>query len=146
MNRPPRNPQGPLFGKRTVALSLLQGLIVLGILLAVFSIALYRGQGEAEARALTFTTLIVANLALIFTNRAWSPTNRSTLRSDNLALKWVLGGTLVLLALVLYVPFLRSLFHLCFLHPTDLLLCLSAGVFSVLWFEWLKALQRRKKC
>jgi Ca2+-transporting ATPase len=145
MNRPPRNPQEPLFGRRTVVLSLLQGLMVLGILLAVFGTALYRGQGEAEARALTFTTLIVANLALIFTNRAWSRTNRSILRSANAALRWVFGSTLVFLALVLYVPFLRSLFHLSFLHPTDLLICLSAGVFSVLWFEWLKALQRRPR-
>jgi Ca2+-transporting ATPase len=144
MNRPPRNPLEPLFGKRTVVLSLLQGMIVLGILLAVFGIALYRGQGEAEARALTFTTLIVANLALIFTNRAWSSTNRSIFHSTNVALRWVVGGTLVLLALVLYVPFLRSLFHLCFLHPNDLLICLSAGLVSVFWFEWVKALKWRK--
>jgi Ca2+-transporting ATPase len=144
MNRPPRNPLEPLFGKRTVVLSLLQGMIVLGILLAVFGIALYRGQGEAEARALTFTTLIVANLALIFTNRAWSSTNRSIFHSTNVALRWVVGGTLVLLALVLYVPFLRSLFHLCFLHPNDLLICLSAGLVSVFWFEWVKTLKWRK--
>jgi Ca2+-transporting ATPase len=145
MNRPPRNPQEPLFGRRTVVLSLLQGLSVLGILLVVFSIALFRGQGEADARTLTFTTLIVANLALIFTNRSWSRSIRSTLRSANSALRWVFGGALVFLGLVLYIPFLRTLFHFSFLHPTDLLICLGAGGVSILWFEWLKSLQQRPK-
>ena len=35
---------------------------------------LYRGQGEADARTLTITTLIIANLGLIFANRSWSRT------------------------------------------------------------------------
>jgi len=145
MNRPPRKPQEPLFGRRTIVLSLLQGMMVLAIVLCVFSIAIYRGQGEIEARALTFTTLIVANLSLILTNRSWSRTILATLRSPNGALRWVLGGTLVLLGLVLYVPFLQEVFHFATLHPNDLLICLFAGVFSILWFEGLKILRRRKK-
>ncbi len=145
MNRPPRNPQEPLFGRRTIVLSLLQGMMVLAIVLGVFSIAMYRGQGEIEARALTFTTLIVANISLILTNRSWSRTILATLRSPNGALRWVLGGTLVLLGLVLYVPFLREVFHFATLHPNDLLICLFAGVFSILWFEGLKILRHRKK-
>ncbi|HET6371636.1 MAG TPA: HAD-IC family P-type ATPase, partial [Nitrospiria bacterium] len=72
MARPPRDPKEPLFGRRLLGISLLQGISVLVITLAVFLIALSRGQGEVEARALTFTTLIVANLGLIFTNRSWS--------------------------------------------------------------------------
>ncbi len=92
MNRPPRNSQEPLFSRRTLIMSLLQGASVLLIVLAVFAIALYRGQGEFEARALTFTTLIIANLGLILTNRSWSRTILSTLRSPNAALWWVLGG------------------------------------------------------
>ena len=145
MNRPPRKPQEPLFGRRTIVLSLLQGMMVLAIVLCVFSIAIYRGQGEIEARALTFTTLIVANLSLILTNRSWSRTILATLRSPNGALRWVLGSTLVLLGLVLYVPFLQEVFHFATLHPNDLLICLFAGVFSILWFEGLKILRRRKK-
>jgi Ca2+-transporting ATPase len=145
MDRPPRNPREPLFGRRTITLSLAQGMMVLAIVLGVFSFAMYRGQGEIEARALTFTTLIVANLGLILTNRSWSRTILATLRSPNRALRWVLGGALVLLGLVLYIPFLRQVFHFAILHPNDLLICLFAGVFSILWFEGLKILQHRKK-
>ena len=138
MNRPPRDPKKPLFGGRTLALSLLQGVTVLLIVLAVFGISMYRGQGELEARALTFTTLVIANLGLIFTNRSWSRTILATIRSPNAAMWWVVGGALVFLGLVLYIPFLRDLFHFAPLHPVDLVLSLAAGVGTILWFEGLK--------
>src|SRR5262249_45706879 len=86
MSRPPRPPNAPLFSGWILSLGLLQGLSVLLIVLAVFVIALYRGQGELDARALTFTTLIVANLGLIFTNRSWSRTILATLHEPNSAL------------------------------------------------------------
>ena len=82
MQRRPRDPKKPLFSRRSLALSFLQGFIVLAIVLAVYATSLYRGQGEAEARALTFTTLIVANLGLILTNRSWSRTILETLSSS----------------------------------------------------------------
>ena len=145
MSRPPRNPQEPLFNKKTLVLSLLQGVSVLMIILSVFGITLYRGLRELEARALTFTTLIIANLGLILTNRSWSRTILSTLRSPNRALWWVLGGAAVFLGLVLYVPFLTSLFRLTTLHPFDLAICLSAGVVSIIWFEGLKMIKNRQK-
>jgi len=145
MKRPPRSSTEPLFSRRTLAVSLLQGVSVLLIVLAVFSISLYRGQGELEARALTFTTLIIANLGLIMTNRSWSRTILRTLHSPNKALWWVLGGAAIFLGLVLYVPFLRSLFRFSTLHLFDLAICLSAGLVSIIWFEGLKMIKTRQK-
>ncbi len=143
MRRPPRNPQEPLFGSRTLALGLLQGGSVLLIVLAVFLVALYGWHNELDARAVCFTTLVVANLGLILANRSWSRTILATLRTPNPALWWVFGGTLLFLGLVLYVPFLRDLFHFSTLHPDDLALCLASGLVSVLWFECIKALKQR---
>ena len=145
MNRPPRNPKERLFDKRTWGLSLLQGMGVSLILLAVFTIALYRGEGELEARALTFTTLVISNLGLIMTNRSGSHTIVAILRSPNAALWWVVGGALVFLGLVLYIPALRGLFRFATLHPADLLLAVAAGVASILWFEGLKILPRARR-
>ncbi len=144
MHRPPRKPRERLFQRGMIGLSVLQGAGVLTIVTAIFTIALYRGQGEADARTLTFTTLVVANLCLILTNRSWSRGVGSILRAPNAAMWWVMGGTFLLLVLVLSVPFLRGLFHFSLLHPDDLVLCLAAGVFSVAWFEGLKWLRRRK--
>lgn len=144
MLRPPRNPKEPLFSQRTLVLSVLQGVSVLVMLLVIFSLSLYWGHDEKEARALTFTTLIVANLGLILTNRSWTRTIFTTLRSPNTALWWVVGGALGFLALVLYVPALRNLFRFAYLHPIDLTVCLIAGGLSILWFEGLKMLNQHQ--
>lgn len=142
MNRPPRNLREQLFDRQTVVYSAMQGAVVLAVVLAVFIIAINRGQGELDARALSFTTLIVANLCLILTNRSWSQVILSTLRTPNTALWWVVGGALLVLGMVLYVPFLRDLFRFDRLHSVDLAICLSAGIVSVLWFEGLKMFRR----
>ncbi len=145
MKRPPRNLQEPLFNKRIITFSLLQGVSVLLIVLAVFLIAMYRGLGETDARTLSFTTLIFANLGLILTNRSWSRTILSTLRCPNAALWWVLGGALFFLGIVLYVPFLRDLFHFSKLHLIDLIISFGAGGISILWFEGFKIMNNDQR-
>ena len=144
MERPPRDPREPLFSWRTLFLSLLQGVSVLAILLAVYVIAYYRGHGEDEARALTFTSLVIANLGLILSNRSWSGSLISTLRRPNPALWWVLGGAGGFLGLVLFLPGLRHMFHFYVLHLHDLLICLAAGILGIAWFEVFKLIKAGK--
>lgn len=144
MNRPPRDPREPLFSRRIVGLSILQGLSILLIVLAVFAISLYREQDEFDARALTFTTLIIANLGLIFANRSWSRTFLGTLRSPNPALWWVTGGAVIFLGLVLYIPFLRELFRFSLLHPNDLAISIGAALVGVVWFEVFKLINGQR--
>jgi Ca2+-transporting ATPase len=43
---------------------------------------------------------------------------------------------------VLYVPFARDLFRFSRLHNFDLVICVAAGAFSVMWFEALKIFGR----
>lgn len=143
MRRPPRNPKEPLFNRRTLRLALLQGISSLVVLVTVFAVAYYSGNGEFDARALAFTTLIVSNLAMILTNRSWSRTIPEMLDAPNAALWWVLGGGAIFLALILYVPLLRHLFSFSFLHADDLLVSLFSGIVSILWFEGLKLWNRR---
>jgi Ca2+-transporting ATPase len=145
MKRPPRDPQNPLFGRRIVGLSLLQGFGALAVIIAVFSIALYRGLPEDEARTLTFTSLVLANLALISTNRSWTTGFIGILRRPNAAIRWVMGGAILFLGLVLYIPFLRNLFQFAVLHPTDIGICLLAGTTSLIWFEFLKKIRNRHR-
>ena len=145
MARPPRDARKPLFDAKLLGWSSLQGLGILLILLAIFGVSLRRGQGEADARALTFTTLVIANLALILTNRSWEDTILRTWRSGNRALWWVMGGGLVFLGGVLFNPSMRELFHFSRLHWNDLALCLAAGGLSVVWFEVLKAVRRKQR-
>jgi P-type Ca2+ transporter type 2C len=143
MKRPPRNPKEPLFGKKTLGLALLQGGGILVIILTVFAIATYRKQGELDVRALTFTTLIVANLGLILSESSTSRLSLKILKSPNPALWWVIGGGVFFMAIVLYIPFARELFSFSFLHSIDLAICLGGGLISLLWFELLKQTTKR---
>jgi Ca2+-transporting ATPase len=114
------------------------------IILGVFLVSLYRGQGESDARALTFTTLIFANVGLILVNRSWSQSVFEGLKTPNKALWWVVAGALVILGFVLYIPYARTLFRFSFLHGIDIAICLAAGITSIVWFEVWKRLQFKK--
>ena len=144
MRRPPRRPEEPLFSAKMIRSALLQGTGILAIVLAVFAVALLRGQGEADARALSFATLIVANLVLILTARSATRPLRETLASPNAALWWVVGGASAVLTLVLSLAPLRELFGFSRLHPVDVALFLAGGIASVLWFELFKLWNRKR--
>ena len=142
MRRPPRPPDEPLFSGWNLSLSLLQGAGVLVLALAVFGIALERGLGEGVARALAFTTLVVANIALIFANRSWERTIFASLRMPNRSLWLITGMAVFCLALVLRVPFLRDLFHFAPVDGRSLLLAVVVGLVSVAWFELFKVVRK----
>jgi Ca2+-transporting ATPase len=144
MRRPPRNPREPLFGRRTVGFSLLQGLVTFGVLAAVHGLVLRSGRGELEARALVFTSLIIANLGLILANRSWSRTIVSMLGVRNPALWWVVTGAAVFLALTLSLPAGRELFRFSPVHLDDLVICVIAGLTPVLLFEAFKTARRAR--
>jgi P-type Ca2+ transporter type 2C len=142
MRRPPRNPHEPLFGRRTLVFSLLQGLVTFGVLATLYGLVLRSGQGELEARALAFTALIVANVGLIFANRSWSLPIVTMLRVWNPALWWVAGGALIFLAVTLSVPAARGVFRFSPVHVDDLAIGVVAGLIPVLFFEVFKTIRR----
>jgi len=139
MRRRPRRLNDPLFGKSMVMRSFLQGISVLAIVFAVYVAVIGISQNELEARAASFTTLVIANLGLISSNRNWTESFFKTLRTRNMALWWVSGGTAIFLLFALTVPSLQSLFRFAPLHVMDLLLGLGAGVLSIIISEGLKA-------
>jgi ATPase, P-type (transporting), HAD superfamily, subfamily IC len=144
MRRPPRPVDQPLFNGRTVGLSVLQGSTVLIAVLVVYAVTWGGAQNEPEARGLTFTTLVLANLLLILVNRSWTHTLISTLRVTNAPFWLVVSGALALLGLTLYVPFLRDTFRLASPSPGQLALCLGAALTGVLWFEIYKFVVGRR--
>ncbi|MBN2143238.1 MAG: cation-translocating P-type ATPase [Candidatus Aureabacteria bacterium] len=138
MKRKPRNPREPLFGKRTLFISVIQGLVSLLIVMLVFKISVLSGQTWNEARTICFTTLIISNLCLILTNRSWSKTVIQSVHVPNKALFFVLGGAVLFLGLVLFVPFLQNHFHFAPIHCLDILIAFAAGILSIVWFELVK--------
>jgi Ca2+-transporting ATPase len=142
MHRPPRPPSEPLFGRRILVLSLLQGGVLLLVTLLVLGYALQQGATEDAARALTFATLVIGNLGLILVNRSWRHSVWTILDSRNSAFWWVAGGAFGFLLLTLSFPALRTIFHFAAISPSQFMLCLIAGLASVIWFELYKLLRR----
>ncbi|HEX9037767.1 MAG TPA: cation-translocating P-type ATPase [Ktedonobacterales bacterium] len=135
MARPPRDPHEAIFSRRVVVISAIQGAGALMATLAIYLYGVGVGAPEPRIRAMTFTTLVVANLALIFINRSWTRGLLATLRTPNAALWWVMGGALALLAITLFVPPARDLFAFGALSAGELAVSVLAGLAGGLWFE-----------
>ena len=142
MNRPPRNPRSRLFDRHMVASAVFQGLILFVIVLGAFVISLYRGQTEMDARAISFTTLVLGNVALIWANRSRTRTIPEMLWARNTPLWAVTAGALALLTIVLYVPSIRDLFQFSTLHPNDIAVCSVLALASITGIEAAKLIRR----
>lgn len=144
MNRPPKKVENNFFGAKKILFSCLQGVGILAITMAIYGAALHLGHGEKEVRAMTFTTLIVANIAVILTNRSWSNNIFKIIATPNKAVLWVVGGAVFFLALILNVPFFLTLFQFEKLSLGTVALCALAGLSSIVWFELYKLFSLRK--
>ena len=133
MDRPPRNLKDKLFDRKSLIRSLFQGLSVLFFVLIVFLLALKLGKGADEARTITFAMLVFANLMLIISNLSLDGRIFQKFHSENRALWIVVGGALLSLVMVLYVPTFRELFHFSVLHLDDLITVLIGGIISAAW-------------
>src|SRR5574344_353904 len=110
MSRPPRNPKEPLFGKRTLFLSVLQGTFALLMVLLMFKLFLRLGQSETAAKTAAFVTLIIGNISLILVNRSRHHTIIRMLKIKNAALLPVVIGAVIFLVLMVYVPVVQNTF------------------------------------
>jgi len=145
MQRKPRRTDEELFDKRMILNGIVQGGGVLAITALIYIWVLLRGYGVAEARLMSFTSLVLGNLGLIFTNRSTHQPIWAMLKVPNSALWWVSGSAVAVLILVNTLPFLRQLFHFAPISPLELLTCLSAAIVSILISESLKIPWKRVK-
>ena len=138
MDRKPRKYGERMLTFRALGMSIAQGVIALSLVLGIY-LAVYTttGSGE-EARALSFTSLVFVNLAIILANRSLDLPLYKRFGSNNTLLPYLLVAVIVFLGIVLYVPFVRELFSFDILHPFDVIICLTTGVVSLALFELLK--------
>lgn len=138
MHRPPRSPDEPLFSGTLIGWSLLQGAFAFVLVAAIFVVALRRGMPEAEVRALTFFSLVLTIVGLIFVNRSFSASLIGALRRPNPSLVLVLIAVATMLGATLFWPFASGLFRFGPLHVDDLALTVGAGVLVLAALELLK--------
>jgi P-type Ca2+ transporter type 2C len=138
MQHPPRHPRDKLFTRRLIVRSVLQGLGALAAAALVFAVSVREGLIESDVRMLTFSTLIVTNLLLIVTNRSLTRPMLADWWTPNPALRWLGAGAVAILAVILYVPFVRDLFRMSRPHADDALVIVMAGAGALLWMEAVK--------
>lgn len=138
MSRPPRKMNEPFFGAKKILISCFQGVWVLIATLAVYFVTLKLGYQIGEVRAMTFTTLIVANIMNILTNRSWSESIFTILRTPNSTVKWVAGGAVLFIGLTLYIPFLQRLFQFSSVSIGEIVVATVVGISTICWFELYK--------
>ena len=142
MTVPPRRPDQRLFDSVVLMRGLWQGLGLLLLLLATYAGARLMAPSDAGrddmARALTFVVLVLANLALIHTNRSWSRTVWWGRAVTGGQFGWIVLATLAMLGVVLSVPVVGRLFAFTMPPPFMLLCGLGVAALSLLWFEGVK--------
>ena len=144
MNRPPRKFDEPFFGGGKILFSCLQGVGILAVTVAVYFVSLYLAYDIKEVRAMAFTTLIVSNIAVILTNRSWTDNIFKIIATPNKAVLWVVGGAVFFLTLILNIPFFLDLFQFDKLSLINIVICIVAGLTTIIWFEIYKLVKLRK--
>jgi Ca2+-transporting ATPase len=144
MNRPPRAVGGSLFSPGLVAWGLVQGATAFVALAALYTIALYNGLPEGDARALTFVSLVLLDLGLVLVNRGFGSSLRDLLGRRNRAMLVVSAVTILMLTLIVSVPFGRELFRFGPLHWDDLALVVMIVAAVVALLDVLKRFWRAR--
>ena len=138
MSRPPKKIDEPFFGFKKILISCFQGIWILIATLAVYFISLKMGYEIGEVRAMSFITLIVANIFTILTNRSWYESIITILRTPNPTVKWVAGGAILFIILILNIPFLLSLFQFSPISLIEVVCVSFIGMSTIIWFELYK--------
>ncbi len=143
MNRPPKGIDERFFGGGKILFSCMQGLGILIITLTVYLVGLHLGYEADEVRAMSFITLIVSNIAVILTNRSWTNNIFKIIATPNKAVLWVTGGAVFFLIMILNIPFFLNLFQFHRLSLINIIICSSAGLTTIIWFEIYKMIKLR---
>jgi len=144
MSRLPRNPKESLFGRRTLFFSILQWLVVLVMTLTIYRAFKKNGQSEIATNTATFITLVIGNLSLILVNRSRTHSIIHMFKVKNKILFPILIWTILCLIAIVYIPSIANIFHFTSIGIEYFLLAIAVWFFSVLRFEIVKLVARKK--
>ncbi|WP_276496937.1 cation-translocating P-type ATPase [Pontibacter litorisediminis] len=141
----PRKFSQTFFNWRELATSVVQGLVITAGSLSMYQYGVQQGYNDALTRTMVFTVLIAANLFLTLVNRSFYYSMLTTLKYKNNLVLLVIGITIILSGLLLYVGPLAGFFGFVSLSMHQLVLAIAAGFVSVVWYEGVKWWKRRNR-
>lgn len=144
MIQKPRPFTTTFFKFKELVTSIIQGLVITLGSLSVYQYAVFEGYNESVTRTMVFMVLISSNIFLTLVNRSFYYSIWTTLKYKNNLVPLIIGITLILSALLLFVPPLTRFFQFETLNTNQLGIAVLAGMISVLWYEIVKGIKRAK--
>ncbi|MCC7026800.1 MAG: cation-translocating P-type ATPase [Saprospiraceae bacterium] len=139
----PRSYSNTFFNWNELYTSILQGLMITIGTLFIYQYAIYHGFNETMTRSMVFSTLISANILLTLINRSFNYSILTTLRYKNNLVLYIILITVGLLGMLIYIKQLAQLFEFEALNFIQLILSISTGFVSVIWYEAIKWKNRK---
>ena len=144
MMEPPRPFTTTFFSWSELSMSILQGLLITGGTLLIYQYSVQNFYNEALTRTMVFTTLISANVFLTLVNRSFTYSIFTTLKYKNSLVNWVIGITILITGILIYVPPLTNFFRFERLVIEQIGICVGVAFIAVLWIEVWKWWKRSK--
>jgi Ca2+-transporting ATPase len=144
MLQKPRPFSSTFFNARELTTSIIQGLIITMGTLAVYQYAVQQGSSENATRTMVFLTLIAANIFLTLVNRSFYYSVLTTSGYKNKLVPIIILVTTMLMAALLFIAPLRNLFKFEKLDALQMVISIVVGFISVIWYEAVKFLKRRR--
>lgn len=138
MLRPPRKLSSTFLTFRQLLISIVQGLAITAGCLGIGYYYMQRGEDNDMVRTVIFITLLFSNIFLTLVNRSFRYSIFTTLRYKNPLVFMITGITLLLVAGVLYVPFIKTLFRMDSVAYIDIAYCILTAVAATCWMEIVK--------
>ena len=133
------------FNLKELSISIIQGLFITVGTLFVYHFSVASGYNEDLTRTMVFTVLITANIFITLINRSFYYSILTSLTYKNNMVLYIIFITIALVGLILYVNPLTAFFDFESLNLNQLLISISIGFISVIWFEIVKVFKRLKK-
>lgn len=145
MIKKPRPFSTTFFNYKELTTSVIQGIIITVGALTAYQYSVSSGFSENTTRTMVFMVLIVANIFLTLVNRSFYYSIFTTLKYKNNLVPIIIGLTITLSWTLLYVPVLTRFFEFDSLTIPQLGTTIVIGAISVLWYEIVKVIKRKKK-
>ncbi|WDF76724.1 cation-translocating P-type ATPase [Mucilaginibacter sp. KACC 22773] len=145
MLQKPRPFTTTFFNWKELATSVVQGLMITAGTLATYQWAVKAGLNEPQTRTMVFTCLIAANILLTLVNRSFYYSLFTTIKYKNNLVLQIIGITIIITGLLLYIKPLSLFFGFASLNLYQLAISFGAGFLSVIWYEIIKWKKRCKK-
>jgi len=144
MSRSPRRTEEKFFGKNKIVWSVAKGILLLLMVLIVYLISAQEQHSEGEARAITFSALIIGNLALIVSSLSRTRSFFAVFTEKNYAVLIILVAAISVLLAVILVPVLADLFNFEFPGFLHLIPSLVGAAGILMFLELIKYFNNRR--